>query len=345
MRTLHTVVPDSVHDPSRPSGGNTYDRRLTAGLVSLGWTVSEHQVPGIWPEPDDASRRAFAAETARLPDDGLVLVDGLLASNSPETLVRLAQRLDLVVLVHLPLENAPEREALAAADAVIATSAWTRRRLLAVHHLDPGRVHVAQPGVDSAPLSPGTPAGGELLCVGAVTPVKGHDLLVAALAMVGEMPWRCRCAGSLTADSDYVEHVTRQAREAGIATRLELLGPLDRIGLEQAYAAADLLVVPSRVETYGMVVTEALAHGIPVLGAAVGGLPEALDGAGAEERPGLLVPADDSEALAVVLRAWLTDVDLRERLRRSARERRASLRPWSRTAHEVSAVLDALTAC
>ncbi len=128
MRRLHAVVPDSVPDELRPSGGNTYDRRLVEGLRSLGWSVAEHLVPGVWPDPDAASRRALEDVAARLPDGDPTLVDGLLASNSPEVLVPLARRLPLAVLVHLPLEGPRERAVLDAAAAVLTTSQWTRDR-------------------------------------------------------------------------------------------------------------------------------------------------------------------------------------------------------------------------
>ena len=356
MRRLHAVIPDSVPDQLRPSGGNTYDRRLVEGLGSLGWSVAEHLVLGVWPVPDAPSRRALEDVVAGLPDGERTLVDGLLASNSPELLVPLAHRLPLVVLVHLPLEGPPERAVLSAAAAVVTTSTWTRDRLLSLHGLDPRRVHVAEPGVDLCPAATGTAAGGELLCVAAVTPLKGHDLLVAALASLHDLPWRCTCAGPLSPNPGFVERVTAQAHAARIEDRVQLLGPLDQTALDQAYAAADVLVHPSRVETYGMAVTEALAHGLPVIGTSVGGLPDALghggagdpgdagDASGAREdrRPGMLVPPDDPAALASALRAWLTDADLRERLRHRARERRLSLHPWSRTAEQVSAVLATL---
>ena len=88
-----------------------------------------------------------------------------------------------------------------------------------------------------------------------------------------------------------------------------------------------------------MVVTEALARGLPVVASEVGGVPEAL-GHGADDiRPGLLVPPDDPAALRDALRAWLEDADLRRRLRRAARERRASLSRWSTTASVVADVL------
>jgi glycosyltransferase involved in cell wall biosynthesis len=196
-------------------------------------------------------------------------------------------------------------------------------------------------------VAPGTPDGGHLLCVAAVTPIKGHDVLVAALTTLPDLPWRCVCAGPVSPDAGFVERVTAQARHAGITDRVQLVGPLHRHSLEQAYAAADVLVHPSRVETYGMVVTEALAHGLPVIGTSVGGLPHALGHGDADDdredgRPGLLVPADDAPALATALRAWLNDPSLRDRLSERARERRLRLHPWSHTAEQVSAVLATL---
>ena len=105
------------------------------------------------------------------------------------------------------------------------------------------------------------------------------------------------------------------------------------------YAAADLVVAPSRTETYGMVVTEALARGIPVVGAEVGGLPEALGRTADGRLPGILVPPGDPAPLADALRRWLTDAGLRDDLRRAARERRTTLPGWDVTAERLSGVL------
>ena len=109
--------------------------------------------------------------------------------------------------------------------------------------------------------------------------------------------------------------------------------------LDEAYAAADLLVLASRAETYGMVVTEALARGVPVLAADVGGVSEALGHGEDGTRPGLLVPPGDPVALGAALRAWLGDAGLRARLRRAARERRGTLRRWTETTSVVAGVL------
>jgi glycosyltransferase involved in cell wall biosynthesis len=88
-----------------------------------------------------------------------------------------------------------------------------------------------------------------------------------------------------------------------------------------------------------MVVAEALARGLPVVAADVGGVREALGHGADGTRPGLLVPPDDPSALRDALRAWLEDADLRLRLRRAARERRESLAGWLSTTSAVADVL------
>jgi glycosyltransferase involved in cell wall biosynthesis len=327
VTAVHVVVPDDIDDPTRPSGGNNYDRHVCRGLAAIGWSVHEHPVP--------ASLGELARTLQAIPEDAVVLLDGLVASTAPKVFVPHASRLRLVVLVHMPLLDDREREVLSAAAAVIVTSAWSRRRLLEVHGLPPGNAHVAAPGVDAADLAAGTPAGQALLCVAAVTPVKGHDVLLDALATIADLPWDCSCVGSLDRDPAYVASLPRG--------RARFLGPLTGAALDRCYAAADLLVLASREEAYGMVVSEALARGLPVVVTEVGGVTEAL-GHGADGiRPGLLVAPDDAAALGAALRGWLGDGELRGRLRRAARERRASLAGWSTTTSVIADVLAAVS--
>ena len=211
MTAVHVVVPEGIDDPARPSGGNTYDRRVCDGLLSLGWSVHEHPVPGYWPRPDAASFAALAGTLERIPKGAVVLLDGLVASTAPEVLVRHARRLRLVVLVHMPLGHRPadhevgdartrERAVLSAASAVVTTSAWTQRRLVELYGLPADRVHVAEPAVDAADLAPPSAAGEALLCVAAVTFDKGHDVLLDALVAISDLSWHCVCVGSLERD-------------------------------------------------------------------------------------------------------------------------------------------------
>jgi glycosyltransferase involved in cell wall biosynthesis len=321
VTAIYAVLPNDIDDPARPSGGNHYDRRVLTGLVELGWSVREIAVPGAWPTPAGAELAGLAAALAAVPDDEIVLVDGLVGSAAAEVLVPAARRLRLVLLVHLPLETAGEAAVLAAARAVVTTSPWTRL---------PVPVHVATPGVDPAPLATPSPAGDRLLCVAPVAAHKGQDRLTDALAAVPE-PFTCTYVGSLTREPDFVA-----ALRPRLDDRIRLAGPLVGADLAAAYAQADLLVSASRGETYGMAATDALARGIPVLAIRVGGLPIAVGHAPDGTVPGLLVEPDE---LAGAVRRWLTDADLRERLRRSARSRRETLTGWDVTARIVSGVL------
>jgi glycosyltransferase involved in cell wall biosynthesis len=349
VTSVHFVIPDGIDDPSRPSGGNAYDRYLCRGLTSIGWPVREHPLPGPWPRPDAESLAALGGVLRGIPDDAVVLLDGLIASAVPEVLMPQAGRLRLVVLVHMPLGHRPadgagdarmrEGAVLSIAAAVVTTSEWARRRLLELYQLPPDLVHVAEPAVEAADLATGSATGEALLCVAAVTFDKGHDVLLDALATVRRLSWRCVCVGSLERDPAFVEALRRRLLDGGLGGRVSFPGPRTGVDLDRAYAAADVMVLASRAETYGMVVVEALARGMPVIATDVGGLTEALGHDGAGIRPGLLVRPDDPAALGSALRAWLGDAGLRGQLRRAARERRKSLTSWPRTTSVIAGVL------
>jgi glycosyltransferase involved in cell wall biosynthesis len=349
---LWAVLPGSIDDPAAPSGGNRFDRivlNLLSGATSpqAGAAdfptrpVYEVAVDGAWPAPDERARECLAHALSDIPDKSDVLLDGLVACGVPEILAPHKKRLRLIVLVHLPLSDetgltarqqadrrARERATLRLAAMVIATSRAAAARISRMHEL-PGEVAVVEPGVSPAePAAPGA-SGHRLLCVAAVTPRKGQDLLVATLEKsLAGLRWTCTFAGAI---GTAVPHTGENIRFAG---------PLHGRALDAAYADADLFVLPSRAETYGMVVTEALARGLPVVATSVGGVPEALGRAPDGTRPGILIPPDDPAALAGALRRWLTDPDLRARLRAAAAQRRQTLPTWDDTARRLSEVLD-----
>ncbi|EFL36084.1 glycosyl transferase [Streptomyces viridochromogenes DSM 40736] len=352
LRTVHFVLPGGVDDPAAPSGGNAYDRRVCLDLPGFGWQVTKHAVAGDWPRPGAAARTELARALSGLPDGAVVLLDGLVACAVPEIVVPEAERLRMAVLVHLPLGDetgldpvvaaeldARERAVLRAVPAVIATSDWAVRRLVSHHGLPPERVHVAAPGADIAPLAPGTDGVSRLLCVAAVTPRKGQHRLVEALATVTDLPWSCVCVGGLTQDPEYVAHLRSLISKHGLEDRLELAGPQSGAALDASYAKADLMVLTSYAETYGMAVTEALARGIPVMATDVGGLPEAVGRAPDGGMPGILVPPENSAAIAAELRGWFGEADVRRRLKAAARSRRSALDGWATTAQSLAGVL------
>ena len=340
---LHAVVPAGIDDPARPSGGNLYDRRVLDGLRTLGWTVVEHDVGGDWPHPGLADLARLSLLLDGLPDRTLVLVDGLVASAAASVLPAASTRLSVVVLLHMPLGPGPAEETvLASAAAVVTTSEWARSQVRSWYGLR--RAYAVRPGTDPAPLAAGSGTDTALLCVATVHPGKGHDLLLEALDGLGSRPWSLVCAGSLDVDPGHVTALEARVYAERWERRVTFAGALVGPALEAAYHRADVVVLPTRGESFGMVVTEALARGVPVVATRVGGVPEALGRAPVGTLPGLLVAPDDPAALASALARWVDERPLRDRLRRAAASRRPTLPGWDATAVALADVLDQVRA-
>lgn len=320
---LRLVVPADV---DTPTGGNVYDLALADALRSGG---------------DEAEVLRCAApelvDVLLQPWDGPTLVDGLLACPQPQTLATAP----VAVLVHMPLAletglsrdvatrlDRLERQALHAAVVVIATSDWSARYLKRHHAL--AEVAVARPGVEPAPVSTGSDPP-LFVHLASLLPNKDQLGVVAALTRLRDLPWRARLVGPTSRDPVYATAVRDAVDATGLGDRIEITGVMSR---EAAWAGADLALLPSRVESFGMVVTEALARAIPAV-VSEGGAAEALGICGNGERPGVVAPAGDTAALEAALRRWLTDPEHRAALRGAALARRATLEPWGVTARSV----------
>ncbi|MBZ9537634.1 glycosyltransferase family 4 protein [Modicisalibacter tunisiensis] len=337
-------------DPGQLTGGYVYDARIVDALRHQGWQVEVVGLEGRFPEPDATAGQALDRALADCPNGAQVVIDGLAMGGLPEIVAQHAPRLDLTALVHHPLADETglddaqrtrfqisETRALAAVNRVIVTSPFTARRL-ADFQVGADRLHVIEPGVERPPMPSRRAARHDgparLLCVATITPRKGHDILAEALAGLADRDWQCDCIGGLDRDLAHVEHVRERLAAHGLSDRVHLLGERAPRALAEAYAAADLFVLPSHYEGYGMVVSEALAHGLPVLTTTGGALAHTLpDGAG------LQVPPGDPTALAEALRRWLDDAALREHLLEGAREAGRALADWDTAGRAFAAAL------
>jgi len=348
---LSVVVPG---DLDTRTGGYGYDRRIVAGLRALGWQVEVVRLGESFPFPTPEARASAGRCLASIPDGRLVLADGLAFGALPDEAARHARRLAIVALVHHPLasENgldpaaaaaleASERRALAAARAVIVTSRATARSLDR-YGVAADRIHVVEPGTDPAPIARGSESGTSLLCVATLTPRKGYELLVRAVAAIRDTPWRLRCAGSLDRDAATVARVRELVSAYGIGDRVTLLGDLDASQLAVEYDRADLFVLPTLHEGYGMAVGEALARGLPVVSTATGAIAElvASDPASGRTQAGIVVPPGDAAAFADALARVVADRGLRARLAAGARSVRDRLPTWDAAAANMAQALD-----
>ncbi|MCK0198651.1 glycosyltransferase family 4 protein [Ancylobacter sp. 6x-1] len=339
-------------DIETPTGGYGYDRRLIAELRKLGWEVAHVPLPGSYPFPDEAARAATRERLAQVPAGVPLLVDGLAFAVMAEEAAVLAGRRPLVALVHHPLAHetgldpaiaaklrASEGEALGFARAVIVTSPATAQALASEFRVAPEKITVAVPGTDPVPPARGSGGPGvRMLSVGSLLPRKGHLDLVTALASLTALDWSLDIVGGGGLDPPYARMLVRAVEEAGLTERISLRGALKRDALDALYDGADLFVLASHYEGYGMAYMEAVAHGLPVVGTTGGAIAETV-GSAAE-----LVAPGDVPALRDVLARLLAEPAARERLAVRAREAASALPCWPDTARRVAGAIAGLAA-
>lgn len=348
MRPLVLIVPGPL---DARTGGSIYDRRMAAGLLEHGWVVDVHELDGDFPHPSADDREEAARVLADIPDGTTVLVDGLAFGAMPEEAEREAERLRFVALVHLPLAQeigidretatrleASERRALMAARLAVVTGQRTVDALVG-YGVKRDHIALVEPGTDRAPIARGSQGTHlNLLSVATLSPGKGHEILFRALATLPHQNWRLTCAGSTERYPATVERLSAMLRALDMEDRVALVGEVDDAALAACYDSADLFVLATLHETYGMAVAEALAHGLPVISSATGAIVD-LVGPG-NDAAGLLVPPGDAKSLADALALVLADSRLREQLADGARQARERLPRWDASFAKMSAALE-----
>jgi glycosyltransferase involved in cell wall biosynthesis len=348
VRRVAFAVPG---DLATPTGGYAYDRRVIAELGRLGWSVELVNLGEGFPQPSNEQRETAQARLMAIPAGCPIVVDGLALGVLPEVASLVGVDHPLIALVHHPLAlesglseaqaselHVSERMALAAARRVVVTSATTARLLVADYGVAADRIVVARPGNDPAPAAHGSKDGVvRLLAIGAVVPRKGFDVLIAALATLTDLPWHLTIAGDRGRDPQAAARLDADIERWNLGSRVTVLGAVPSERLSELYAGADLFTLASRFEGYGMAFTEAIAHGLLVIGTTAGAIPETVP-AGA----GVLVPPDDPVALAGALRRIIADPGERRRMAAAARQAAQKLPSWQACAKLFAGVLEAV---
>ncbi len=310
--------------------------------------MAHRSLDASFPAPTPAALGHAGSVLSSIPDGAVVAVDGLAFGALPELAEAQGERLRLVALIHHPLADEAglasdlaealrrsEARALARARLVVVTSAFTAR-LLADYGVPPGRIRVVEPGTDPAPAALGsTDREPLLLSVGALVPRKGHDLLLRALADVRDLGWRLDCVGSPDRDPDWCGALLRLRDELELRERVTFSGTLTGPELDRRYAEADLFMLATRFEGYGMVFAEALARGLPILATRTGAVGQTIP-----PGAGVLVRPDDPAALAAALRELLADPARRRRLAVQSRAAGLRLPTWAQAAAAFAAACE-----
>lgn len=347
-RALTLLVPGGL---TRCSGRYRYDRQIVQGLRALGWTVGVTMVDASFPQPTPEALDDVDRILAAQRDNALVMMDGLVLGAIPEQIERVAHRMTIVGLVHHLLAaeagldpaqaaDVAEREgqALRAATGLIAPSFGIARAIVGCG-VQREQVAVVIPGTDAAPRAEGsrsrpgarrsTPV--ELVCVGSLIPRKGHDVLLDAVAELRLLPWHLTCVGSDTVAPDHVTSLREQIEISGLADQVTLAGEIDDPKLEHALQHADVFVLATQHEGYGMAVAEALRRGIPVVSTMAGAIPELVGFDG-----GSVVPIADADAFAAALEPIVGDHARRAEVAAGALAQGAALPLWSDAASAAS---------
>jgi len=344
--SVHLFVPGRL---DQRTGGYIYDRRIVEGLKDRDVDVVVHELRGRFPDADPRTAQAAEAELARVPDGGTAVVDGLAVPALAGILWAEMRRIRIVLLVHHPLSLetgvAPEAAeatrrletaAFALARRIVVTSPFTADTLADGFGVPRDRIGVVVPGVDPAPRSMGSgEAAPVLLSVGMVSPRKGQDVLVDALAMMADRPWRLVLAGSLERHPQAAAALRARIAAAGLERRVALAGELGGDALEAAWSAADLFVLASRYEGFGMAVSEALARGLPVVTTTGGALATSVPAGAAVQ-----VPPCDPGALADALAPLVADPAARADLAARGRAAAAGFPTWAEQAAAFAAELE-----
>jgi len=342
-------------DLDTPTGGYGYDRRIVSGLRELGWTIELVALGEGFPMPAAETLAEASGKLAALPDNALVVVDGLAFGVMAEAAAAQSGRLRLVGLVHHPLcrENgldeiraaallASERAALRHARHVIVTSPATAAQVRELFGIAGDRITTIVPGTDK-PAPYARPAGEavRLLAVGTLVPRKGYDLLFDALAGLGGTGagWHLDIVGGRDADPACFRKLEKQVSDLGLEGRVTFHGAVPGARLADFYRAAHVFVLASRYEGYGMAYTEALAHGLPVIGSGGGAVRETLP-----EGAALYCGTEDVAALRSALERLIMNADERADFEAAARAAARNLPDWTDAAGSFANALKEIRA-
>jgi glycosyltransferase involved in cell wall biosynthesis len=335
----------TVGDTDRLTGGYFYNSKVIAALREKGVEVEEVNPCGASPEEQEAAARRLGSNLDPRAFD-VIVVDALARIVCSPHLDRWRRERPVVAIVHeLPSVAAPggatgkERgyeEPLLRSDRLISVSPHGAS-ILENLGVPAAKIRVVPPGSDHLPENStgrsrrdGTVRA---LCVAQWIPRKGILDLVRAWTLRERPGAALELVGETDAAPGYAASV-----RAAVATfsdaSIIVRGPVDDAALGAAYAAADLFVLPSRYEGYGIVYAEALAHGLPIIACEVGPVPEL-----AGERAALLVPPGDVGALSGALDLLTNDAGLRGRMSAAARRRAEELPRWEDTAKGFLSVL------
>ena len=331
-------------DKDRRTGGFIYEARVLHELNEMGCSIAHLRLPDSFPDPTTADMAAALDALCAVPSDQPIILDGLVfGAIDPDGLAEV--QAPIIAMIHHPLgletglpkarsafllQN--EAAALRPADHVVVPSSETARILCHDFGAEAHRITIAPPGFDRLVVNRQLSDPPLVLSVGLLAPRKGHDVLLDALGHLEALPWQAEIVGK-THDRDYAAALFKQARALNIDSRVAFAGELDQNALTARFNAASVFVLATRYEGYGMVLSEAMMYGLPIVSCRVGAVPTTVG------KAGILVAPDDPGGLADALQRVIQNTREAQRLSRLSLQRSSTLPQWRDTAHEFSTII------
>jgi glycosyltransferase involved in cell wall biosynthesis len=343
MRAAAFAIPGDIETKT---GGYIYERMLLEALRSQGRDVQHLVLPAGFPDPTGHEMEEAVAKMAAVSPDRSLIIDGLVFG-AVETAGLATVRAPIVAMIHHPLAletglrprraallRRREADNLALAAQVVVPSPHTAQILKVEYGVDARKVHVALPGF-AAPDPVRLPSWPPLiLSVGILAPRKGHDILLRALALIADLEWRAVIVGAPHFPQTALD-LRALLSDLRLDARVCLAGLVEEAVLRDFYRRASVFALATRYEGYGIVLGEALLHGLPIVSCRVGAVPQTVP-----EGAGLLVPPDDVSGFANALRVMLSDAEKRARCASVSEQAGHALTAWSATARVMGDALD-----
>ncbi len=340
------VIPGDI---TLATGGYAYDRHVLARFAAHGIAAAHVPLPGSYPTPSGADTAATERALLALPVDTVLLIDGLAYGAMPADMIRRIRQ-PIVALVHHPLcleaGLTPQRaerlkqletDALGLAKRVVVTSAMTGRTLISDFAVPADKIAVAEPGTVRVERAIGTPSeerarsGLQMLAVGSVVERKGYNFLIEALRQLSHLPWTMTIVG-VKRDIQLRDRLEEMVAAYAFQDRIFFVGEQSDVALSIRYKHADLFVMSSLYEGYGMVLAEAMAYGLPIVCTTGGAAAETVpDDAALKVQPGNAI------ALQKALGRAIADEALRERLANASWAAGQKLPTWDDTTKIIAA--------
>ncbi len=332
-------------DKDRRTGGFIYEATVLRVLNEIGCATRHLVLPDSFPDPTSEEMAATFAALRAVPAEQPIILDGLVfGAIDPVGLATVAA--PVIAMIHHPLGletglsaaraaflRSNEAAALQHVAHVIVPSPHTADILVRDFGADRTKITIASPGFVRPALAPAPLDPPLILSVGLLAKRKGHDVLIDALARIKDLPWQAQIVGKAH-DPATAGALQAQVDTLGLTDRVRLAGELSATALNQRYKAASVFALATRYEGYGMVLSEAMQYGLPVVSCAVGAVPDTVGNAG------LLVPADDPAAFAAALRRLLGDPVALAHFGGLSQARAVGLPTWEDTAQVFADVIE-----